>query len=131
MHLYRILSVGLDPFLLRKRSRLLQAAGHAVLSSSTLKDAVDQLRASPVDLILLCRSIPAIDRERLTCLIRASGYLIPIIAIAETRDHRDNFPDATLEEEDESSFLWQVQKIATKAAKRTAPHAVSTTRRSA
>ena len=131
MPLIRVLSVGLDPFLLRKRSLLLHSAGHNVASSSSLKDAVNQLRTSNVDLVLLCRTIPAIDRERLTCLIRASGFFLPIISVAETKDQRDKFPDATLDEEDEAHFLWHVQRIAAKAAKRTPTHVSSSARRMA
>jgi len=131
MPFIQILSIGLDPFLLRKRSLLLQAAGHNVVSSSSLKEAVAQLPTANVDLILLCRTIPAKDRDRLTCLIRASGFLHPIVSVSatETNDQRDNFSDATLEGDDESNFLWQVRKIAAKAAKRASAHASSSKRR--
>jgi DNA-binding NarL/FixJ family response regulator len=76
-----------------------------------LKEAVDRFGSYDFDLVILCRSIPARDRERLTCLIRASGSSVPVIAVAEAENQRDVFPNATLDEVDESSFLRRVQEI--------------------
>jgi CheY-like chemotaxis protein len=118
--MFLILSVGLNPSLLWKRNQLLKSAGHVVVQSLSLKQAVDRFGAVDPDLILLCHSIPAKDRERLTCLIRASGSPIPVVSVAETCDQKDLFPDATLCEEDESKFLWDVQRVAAKASRRLA-----------
>jgi DNA-binding response OmpR family regulator len=67
------LAVSLDPSLLRTRSQVLQSAGYIVVSASSVKEAVDYFQAGDFDLVILCHSLPAKDRERLTSLIRASG----------------------------------------------------------
>jgi len=120
VHMHRILSVGLDPSLLTKRSLLLQSAGHSVIASASLKEAANRIRLVELDLIFLCHSIPAPDRERMTCLIRASGSLVPVISVAQTSGQRDGFPDATLNEQDQPAFLWRIQGILANSAKRCA-----------
>jgi hypothetical protein len=114
--MYRVLSVGLDSSISFKRNVLLQSAGYSVISSSSLKEAVNRLRAGDLDLILLCHSIPATDRERMTCLIRASGSLAPVVSVAETKGQRDVFPDATFDESDQSSFLSSIHEILASSA---------------
>jgi hypothetical protein len=52
------------------------------------------------DLVILCHSIPARDRDRLTCLIRASGSLTPVISVAcvaQDSSGSDAFASATVE----------------------------------
>jgi CheY-like chemotaxis protein len=120
--MHRILSVGLDSSLLRQRNRLLQSAGHSVVASFSLKEAVNRIQISDLDLILLCRSIPASDREGLTCLIRASGSLVPVISIANKSGQRDMFPDATFNEHDPSNLLLSIQEmLESSTKKRSAP----------
>jgi CheY-like chemotaxis protein len=72
-----VLAVGFDLSLMRTRTLVLQSAGYIVESASTLKEAVDRFQAGDFDLVLLCHSIPMKDRDRLTCLIRATGALTP------------------------------------------------------
>jgi CheY-like chemotaxis protein len=116
--MYRILSVGLDPSLSGKRNLLLQSAGYSVTTSSSLKEAANRIRGTDLDLILLCHSIPATDRERMTCLIRASGSFFPVISVAVTSGQRDLFPDATLDEHDQATFLWSIHEILVNSAKK-------------
>jgi hypothetical protein len=115
-YMYRVLSVGLDSSTLFERNLLLQSAGHSVISSSSLKEAVNRIRTNDLDLILLCHSIPATDRERMTCLIRASGSLVSVVSVAETKGQRDLFPDATFDESDQSSFLSSIHEILASSA---------------
>jgi hypothetical protein len=68
------------------------------------------------DWILLCHSIPAVDRERLTSLIRASGSRIPIISLARNLGECEAFANATLED-GPNKFLTGVREILVKAAK--------------
>ena len=122
--MYRILSVGLDSSTLFKRNLLLQSAGHSVISSSSLKEAVNRLQTGDLDLILLCHSIPATDRERMTCLIRASGSLVPVVSVAETSGQRDVFPDATFDESDQSNLLSSIHEILVASASKRSLRAV-------
>jgi DNA-binding response OmpR family regulator len=113
-----VLAVGFDHSLMTTRIRVLQSAGYAVARVSSLKEAVYHFLSSDFDLVLLCHSIPSADRERLTCLIRASGSLTPVVSITETTGKHDAFPTATLEENDTNEFLANLREIISKAARR-------------
>lgn len=93
-----ILAVGRDSELLESRSSILQAAGYVVEPVMSMKQAIDQFRSGDFDLVALCHSIPPKDRDRLTCLIRASGSTIPVVTIAaRSGQSPDVFADATIE----------------------------------
>jgi DNA-binding response OmpR family regulator len=72
-----VLAEGFDLSLMRTRTLVLRSAGYIVETASTLKKAVDRFQATDFDPVLLCHSIPMKDRDRLTCLIRATGALTP------------------------------------------------------
>jgi CheY-like chemotaxis protein len=93
-----VLSVGLDPLVLFARERVLRSAGYFVVSARSIKDAFHLFQDGDFDLVVLCNTIPARDRERLTCLIRVSGSRIPIATISSTQGERMVFPSATVEE---------------------------------
>lgn len=97
MELTVILNVGQDPMLLDTRSIILRSAGYTVESAWSVKQAVTQFLAGDFDGVILCHSIPVKDRDRLTCLIRASGSLTPVIAVSESPSQCDSFADATIE----------------------------------
>ena len=80
------------------RTLVLQAAGYVVIKTYSLEDADAQFQAGDFDWILLCHSVTAVDRERLTSFIRASGSRIPVISIAENLGECDAFANATLED---------------------------------
>lgn len=77
-----ILSVGCDPSLLSTRSLLLQSAGYAVESASSVEDAIRRFRQGDFDLVILCHSLPEKERQRLIVLIRDYGSTIPLLLIA-------------------------------------------------
>jgi CheY-like chemotaxis protein len=117
MPLTLVLAVGLDPSLLATRTLVLESAGYTVASASSVKEGVDRLQAGDFDLVILCRSIPAKERERLSCLIRASGSHIPIVSTAGTQGHHDAFATATLDGSDTKKFLSDLRETLNKAAK--------------
>lgn len=98
MTLGLVLAIGFDLSLMTIRSLVLRSAGYAVVEASSLKEAVDHFQSGDFDLVLLCHSVPAGDRERLTSLIRASGSSIPIVSIARSLGECDAFANATLED---------------------------------
>ncbi len=118
MPLTSILSIGLDLSLLVSRAVFLGSAGYGVISALSLKEAVNYLQTAEFGLVILCRSIPAKDRERLTCLIRASGLSIPVVSITEAAGHHDAYPDATFEEGDQTKLLKGIKEITTRSTKR-------------
>ena len=82
MALTLVLSVGFDPEIQGHRIHLLQSAGYTVVRAYSLKGAVECFLTLDFDLVLLCQSIPAKEKDRLICLIRASGSRIPVVSIS-------------------------------------------------
>jgi CheY-like chemotaxis protein len=114
-----VLAVGSNPSLMTNRTLVLQAAGYVVIKTYSLEDADAQFQAGDFDWILLCHSVTAVDRERLTSFIRASGSRIPVISIAENLGECDAFANATLED-GPNKFLAGVREVLSKAAKTSA-----------
>jgi CheY-like chemotaxis protein len=112
-----ILSVGLNAAFLSSRASFLVSAGYLVISALSVKEAIRLFQVGGFDLIVLCHSIPHKDRERLTCLIRASGSFIPVVSVTESPEKQDAFPDATLGESDPAMFLTGIRKVLGRARK--------------
>jgi CheY-like chemotaxis protein len=91
-----VLAVGRDSVLLETRSQVLQAAGYTVIPERSLKKAVARFRDGDFDLVLLCHSIPAQDRERLTRLLREHTSRTPIVSVSCSVSALDSFADATI-----------------------------------
>jgi CheY-like chemotaxis protein len=111
-----VLAVGFEPSLMTARMLVLQSAGYVVVRESSLKETVDHLQSGDFDLMLLCHSVPATDREHLTSLIRTSGLRIPIVSIAGSLGECDAFANATLED-GPNKFLAGIREVLNKAAK--------------
>jgi CheY-like chemotaxis protein len=94
-----ILSVGSDPSILYAREEVLRSEGYIVVSASSIGEAFHLFKDGDFDLIILGQTIPAKDRERLTCLIRASGSRIPIATICPTPQDRSVFPEAIIQDD--------------------------------
>lgn len=94
-----VLSVGLDPLILDAREEVLKSAGYIVVSAMSIKEAFHLFRDGDFDLMILCHTLPAKDRERLTCLIRASGSRIPVAFISGLSGEQAIFSDFILEED--------------------------------
>jgi CheY-like chemotaxis protein len=92
-----VLAVGRDPVLLETRRLILQAAGYTVRSVLSLKQAMFQLLTGDFDLVILCHSISAEDRRRLTSSIREHTARIPIISISTGFGLPDPFTNATID----------------------------------
>jgi CheY-like chemotaxis protein len=117
MSLTIILSVGFDPDLSGPRNVVLQSEGHVVISASSLNEAVSLFRGGDFDLVVLCHSMPEIDRNRFTCLIRASGSRTPVVSVSGKSCHCDPFADATLED-GPNKFLAGIQDVMRKQTRR-------------
>jgi CheY-like chemotaxis protein len=94
-----ILSVDLDPFILRARETVLRSEGYIAVSVASVKEAFHLFQDGDFDLMILGRTLPAKDRERLTCLIRASGSRIPIASISSTVWDQSVFPETRIQED--------------------------------
>lgn len=76
---------------------VLQTAGYIVVTAGSIKGVFHLCLNHDFDLVVLCHSISERDRDGLTCMIRASGSLTPVVAIAKLSRQRDFFANATLE----------------------------------
>jgi len=85
----------------------------------SVKEAVDIFLTGDFDLVLLDNSLPAKDRDRLTCLIRASGSRIPVVSVAPEYSHADSFADAMLES-DPNKLLMGIRRVLHKTARMSA-----------
>ena len=97
MQIILVLAVGLDWHLLESQRAAWKSAGYFVISTASVKDAIDHFQNGDFDLLLLGHSIPAEARERLTFLIRATGAHVPVVCIADSPGPHDLFADATFE----------------------------------
>ena len=111
-----VLAIGFDLSLMTIRDLVLQSAGYAVVEASSLKEAVDHFQSGDFDLVLLCHSVPAGDREHLTSLIRASGSRIPIVSIARSLGECDAFANSTLED-GPNKFVASIRDVLTNSKK--------------
>lgn len=92
-----ILNVARDPSLRNTRSLLLQSAGYAVQSASSVQEAVHCFRAGDFDLIVLCHSIREEERQSLLALIRSDGSSAPVIYVAsDSTPWPDNLSSLTI-----------------------------------
>jgi CheY-like chemotaxis protein len=96
MQVALILTVGLNSSLLSARNLILQGAGYITVSAFSIKEAVDRFLGGDFDLVLLDSTLPAKDKDRLTCLIRASGSRTPVVSVADQQSGEDSFADATI-----------------------------------
>jgi CheY-like chemotaxis protein len=116
MELTLLLSVGMDSQLVNFRNVILESAGYTVVRAYSLNAALDCFDTLDFDLILLCQSFPAVEKELLTTWIRASGSRIPVVSISKKPGEPDAFADATVDNEPEA-LLKGMSEVLTKAAK--------------
>lgn len=76
----------------------MRSAGYVVVSAASIKEAINLFHDGDFDLLVLCHSIPTKDRDRLTCLIRASGSRTPVVSVSGKLCECDAFADVTLED---------------------------------
>ncbi len=110
MALTVVLSVGLDPHLLDSRSLVLQSAGYLVVTADSIKQAVDRFEEGDFDLVLLCQSIAAKEKDRLTGWIRASGSGVPVVFVSGNLDPGDVTAGVTVGS-DPQALLWGIREV--------------------
>ena len=94
-----VLAVGLDESFLESQLSDCQSISFCIRSVGSIREAIVHLREGDFDLVLLGRSIPSDSKERLTFLIRASGLRVPVVCLADSSCHSDNFEDAAINDE--------------------------------
>ena len=79
--MYLLLSVGLDPLLMRTRTSLLSNAGYSVMPSFTSRYAFQIFTSRDIDMVILCHSIPEQERTKLIISMKERNERTPIISI--------------------------------------------------
>jgi DNA-binding response OmpR family regulator len=92
-----ILLVGLDSSLLGARKVILQSAGYSTMSAFSIEEAAHRFLSGDFNLVLLDSTLPIKDKDRLACLIRASGSRTPIVSVKGQSSYEEPFADATVE----------------------------------
>jgi DNA-binding response OmpR family regulator len=105
-----VLSVGFDPQLLVTRDLVLRSAGYIVVSVYSLKEAAERFQGGDFDLVLLCQSIPAKEKDRLCSWIRATGSGIPVVAVSGSLYPRDVDAGVTVGS-DPRTLLWGIREV--------------------
>lgn len=100
-----ILSVGLDPVNLFARETVLRSAGYTVVSAMSVKEAFHLFQNGDFDLMILGKTLPAKDRERLTCLIRVSESVFQLPPFLPHRGKRASFRRRPYPRTQSSSWL--------------------------
>ena len=88
---YLLLSVGLDPLLMRTRTSVLGNAGYSVMPSFTSRDAFQIFTSHDIDLVILCHTIPEQEKTKLITSMKERNKRTPIISI-----HADGETDGKL-----------------------------------
>lgn len=91
-----LLTIGRDVTLLSTRTAILRQAGYIVQPVSSLREAVAQFAEGEFDIVLVCHSVPAKDRESLTSFVRARSPLTQLLQIATLDFETDTGADATV-----------------------------------
>lgn len=116
-----VLAVGLDWYLLERHREAWKAVGYFVVSTASIKGAIDHLQVGDFDLVLLGHSIPAEARERLVFLIRAAGAHVPVACIADSPGQHDSFADATFARDSDDLLTAMRELLRSKSRMRVAP----------
>jgi|HubBroStandDraft_6_1064221.scaffolds.fasta_scaffold690246_2 CheY-like chemotaxis protein len=119
MALTAVLSVGLDPDLLKTRNLVLHSAGYTVVSAHSVKEAADRFQAGDFDLVLLCQSLPSRERDGLTWWMRASSPGIPVATVAGNLCSDDVVAGLTVGSEP-GALLWGLREMLISAKHRAA-----------
>jgi hypothetical protein len=94
-----VLAVGLDGSFLKSQLSDCQSTNFCIRSVGSIREAIVHLREGDFDLVLLGRSIPSDNKERLTFLIRASGSRVPVVCLADSSCGSDNFVGPAINDE--------------------------------
>ena len=111
-----VLAIGFDSLSLGIRNSLLQSAGYIVVSAFSLREAANLFLNGDFDVVLLDKSLPTKERDRMTSLIRLSGSYTPVVSIGSEESHNHFFVDATLDENPDS-LLEGLKRVLAKVAR--------------
>jgi DNA-binding NtrC family response regulator len=77
----RILAFGYDRMLVGLRSSVLRMSGYEVEETFTLAEASELAQSDLIDALVICHSVPEVEREKLVASVRKKRTLMPIICV--------------------------------------------------
>jgi hypothetical protein len=101
---------GIDCFWKRAARFCAEQDIRFVSSSSSPKQAIDKFLAGDFDLVMLCHSILADDRERLDRLIRQYTERTPLVSVSSFDGEYDSFAGAVIEN-DPAVFISGLREV--------------------
>jgi CheY-like chemotaxis protein len=78
-----VLHLGREPALLETRSQILKNAGYSVIPASSVEAGLRTLRLFGFDVVLICHSVFAADRERFIRSVRKHNPLTPLVLVSD------------------------------------------------
>ena len=105
MPLTVVLAVGMDSSLIATSRSMLQSAGYVVISTRTVKEAIDQFRIGDFDLVFLDDSITAEDRTVFTVLMHLFGSRTPVASPVGFIADCEQFADGKNEGQDKALLV--------------------------
>ncbi len=111
-----VLTVGLEPILLKSRCEVLRSVGYRVIAAGSPEEAADRFLQEKIDLVLLCHTVPSVAKQRLVRRLRDHASQTPIISVGSHTGQIDEFVDATVDS-DPKILLAEVQELLQKHSK--------------
>jgi DNA-binding NtrC family response regulator len=108
------LCVGRDPLLLLTRGQVLRSDGYIVSSTLSADQALQQFVAGDFDMVILCHSIPAREREKLAEAIHLRSPNTPVVVVAAGYGGKDGAADAMIDNEP-ATLLQELPKLLRRA----------------
>ena len=110
MRAFRILSLGYEPALLVIRTLLLSRAGYEVVEANSCKEALVHIKSRPLDLLLICHSVPFNEQNDIVAAVRVIRSRLPILCL--TADPFQSYPvDCAPASSTAPEFLEEVSKV--------------------
>ncbi|HZE25361.1 MAG TPA: hypothetical protein VE054_15300 [Blattabacteriaceae bacterium] len=114
-HEYSILSFGYDPVLMRIRTLLLENAGYHTVEVFSWGDALNQLKARPFDVLLICHTVPVEEQTALVESIRPLLKTMPILCLSPDR-FKKSVQNCSAASSIAPDFLDDVKKVLPRAS---------------
>lgn len=83
---HSLLSVGFDPDVLRTRNAALTRAGFSVRPATTRVEAMELFDSVLFDLVILCHSVPILEKRVMSAFMKAEDPRIPVVEVRENDD---------------------------------------------
>ncbi|HEY6253339.1 MAG TPA: hypothetical protein VI685_25565 [Candidatus Angelobacter sp.] len=81
---FQVLSIGYDRALMATRSMLLRNSGYTVEEAFSRHQAMILARSDLIDVLLICHTVPEMEKLALVSAVRRQRLLMPILCISDS-----------------------------------------------